>query len=55
MNIPLIIPRGTNKSRNVNVLLNGYFSKIKKKKPSISVVLTLITQADFSLFNIVIK
>lgn len=32
MNIPLIIPRETNKPRNVDILLMTIFRKTKKKK-----------------------
>lgn len=35
MNIPLIIPRATNKPRNVDVLLMAIFRKTEEKKGTV--------------------
>lgn len=57
MNIPLIIPRATNKPRNVDVLLMAIFRKTEEKKePSIFLSFQLIKRKqNFSLLHIVIK
>lgn len=58
MNISLIIPRATNKPRNVDVLLMAIFRKTeeKKKEPSIFLSFQLIKRKqNFSLLHIVIK